>query len=96
MADEYDAAQERGEVHGHGGDKSKVSDGNVEIPTAADIGLSRKEIHEARKIRDAEEAYPGIVRRALDARVSAGKEPNKAAIRESVMEDQQDWELSAQ
>jgi hypothetical protein len=29
-------------------------------PTTADIGISRKEIHEARIIRDAEKADPGI------------------------------------
>jgi hypothetical protein len=32
-------------------------------PTAADVGLSRKVIHEAREIRDAEATDPGIVRR---------------------------------
>ena len=48
MADEYDAAQERGEV-------ATAKDGNAgrfsgERPaTAADLGLSRKEIHEARQ-----------------------------------------------
>ena len=34
-------------------------------PAVSDIGLSRKEIHEAREIRDAEEADPGIVRRTV-------------------------------
>ena len=48
---EYDAAQERGEVAKHGGG---VPDGNVE-PSAEDVGLTREQIHEARKIRDAEE-----------------------------------------
>jgi hypothetical protein len=48
LADEYDAAQERGEVAGHGGNrKINVPNGNVEA-TAADIGLSRKDIHQAR------------------------------------------------
>ena len=35
-------------------------------PTVSDIGLTHKEIHEARIIRDAEESDPGIVRRTLD------------------------------
>jgi hypothetical protein len=53
LADEYDAAQERGEVAGHGqrGPARKdVPEGNVfsGAPSAADLGLSRKEIHEAR------------------------------------------------
>jgi hypothetical protein len=30
--------------------------------TAADIGISSEEIHEARKMRDAEEREPGIIR----------------------------------
>lgn len=86
LADEYDAAQERGEVAGHGGGRNfKVSDGNVET-TIADIGLTRKAIHEARQIRDAEEADPGIIRRALNERVEHGEEPSRAAMRRAVVE----------
>ena len=66
LADEYDAAQERGEI-ARVGQPSIVPDGNDKPATAADIGLSRKDIHEARMIRDAEVAEPGIARRALDA-----------------------------
>jgi hypothetical protein len=63
IADEYDAAQARGEVRGPA---DRHSNSHVELKArAADIGLSRKTIHEARQIRDAEEAYPGIVRRVL-------------------------------
>lgn len=87
LADEYDAAQERGEVKSNGGARNfTVPDGNAEIPSAADLGLSRKEIHEARIIRDAEVADPGIARRALDARLAQGQEPTKAALREAVIE----------
>ncbi|MGO7570314.1 hypothetical protein ACC738_22570 [Rhizobium ruizarguesonis] len=46
LADEYDAAQERGEVAKDGRSKT-VPDGNG-IPSAADVGLSRKDVHEAR------------------------------------------------
>jgi len=84
LADEYDAALERGEVASHGGARNfKVPDGNVE-PTAADAGLSRKDIHEARKIRDAEQANPGIVRRTLNDLLARGEEPSKAALRETI------------
>lgn len=56
LADEYDAAQDRGEVPKAGGDRvSKVSKQN-NAATTADIGISRKDIHEARIIRDAERA----------------------------------------
>lgn len=51
LADEYDAAQDRGEVKGHG-NKSDIPKQNI-TPTVTDIGLSSKEIHEARIIRDA-------------------------------------------
>lgn len=80
LADEYDAAQERGEVAGHGGDrKINVPDGNVET-----IGLTRKEIHEARIIRDAEKADPGIIRRVLDQALAEGVEPTKARVKKAV------------
>lgn len=83
LADEYDAAQERGEVAQSG----QYSRSEAEhLPTASDIGLTRKDIHEARQFRDAERNEPGIARRALDARLAQGLEPNKAALREAVVE----------
>lgn len=86
LADEYDAAQARGEVARRGqythGD---VPDGNI-LPTAADVGLSRKDIHEARVLRDAEQASPGLVDRVIDDRVEMGVEPTKAAIKQAAEE----------
>lgn len=75
LADEYDAAQLRGEVAAQG--KPSDTEG---LATVADIGLSHKDIHEARQIRDAEETYPGIVRRVLDGALEAGEEPTKALV----------------
>jgi ParB family chromosome partitioning protein len=43
--------------------------------------LSRKDIHEARTLRDAEEVSPGIIDRVIDDRVEMGVEPTKAAIK---------------
>lgn len=83
LADEYDAAQERGEIKKTGNPNSS---GTEELPGAADIGLTHKDIHEARIIRDAEEADPGVVRRALDEKLAAGEEPTKAALRQVVTE----------
>ena len=84
LADEYDLAQERGEVIGrNGGGDTTVPVRNA--ATAADIGLTRKEIHEARTIRDAELADPGIVRRTIDAAVAAGEEPSKAKVRRAAV-----------
>lgn len=81
LADEYDAAQDRGEVASQG--KPVNIPGENVLPIAADIGLSPKVIHEARQIRDAEQADPGIVRRVLDERLEAGQEPTKAAVRKA-------------
>ena len=85
LADEYDAAQERGEVGQSGSRSDLVPNGNEVPPTAADLGLTRKEIHEARIIRDAEKAEPGIVRRTLDEALNLGDEPTKARLREAVI-----------
>lgn len=50
LAAEYDAAQERGEVAtGRDGPRAGVTDGNAKI-TAAEVGLSRKDIHDARRV----------------------------------------------
>jgi hypothetical protein len=74
LADEYDAAHERGEVARNGGDKTRISDGK----SATDIGLTHKQVHVAREVRDAEEVDPGIVRRILDDALEAGEEPTRA------------------
>jgi hypothetical protein len=52
LADEYDAAQERGEVVGPA-DRRSNSRPEANKATASDIGLTHKEIHEARQVRDA-------------------------------------------
>jgi hypothetical protein len=67
LADEYDAVQERGEV-ATVGKRSQPERLQSAPPNAADIGLSRKDIHEARIIRDAEQENPGIIRRARSTR----------------------------
>lgn len=79
LADEYDAAQLRGEVAPQG--KPSATEG---LATAAEIGLTHKDIHEARQIRDAEETYPGIVKRTLDNLIEEGGEPTRAAVRRAV------------
>lgn len=86
LADEYDAAQDRGEVGKSGSRSDLVRGGNEVVPSAADVGLSRTQIHDARQFRDAERADPGIVRRTLDQRLASGQEPNKSALREAVIE----------
>lgn len=85
LADEYDRAQKAGEVQGHGGQgKRDAPDRN--IPSVADLGLSRKAIHDARIYRDAEVADPGITQRTLTRVINAGQEPTKSVLRQAATE----------
>lgn len=79
LADEYDAAQERGDIRKNG-ERSFSAPEKVSGP---DI-LPPKELHEARQIRDAEVDDPGIVRRTLDALLEVGEEPTKAAVKREI------------
>lgn len=81
LADEYDAAQERGEVKRNGGDRSTLE--SRETASAADLGLRHDQIQEARLIRDAEAAEPGFIKNTLHAIVAAGEEPTKAALKKA-------------
>lgn len=83
LADEYDAAQERGEINSHGGDR-KTDDFKFENSKLENIKPA--ELHEARIIRDAEKEEPGIVRRALDQMLGSREEPTKARVRRVVLE----------
>ena len=87
LVDEYDAAQRRGEV-ARRSDGPAIRDDLVpngdKIATVEDIGLTRKQIHEARFWRDAESANPGIIKRTLDALLADGKEPTRAELRRAI------------
>lgn len=81
LADEYDAAQERGEVRG---DRQRTAS-SPEAVGAGDIGLTHKEVHDARLIRAAEAADPGVVRRTLDGLLANGEEPTRAALKREIV-----------
>lgn len=81
IADQVDAAQATGEMAPKGRPKN-VSAGNV--LTAEEVGLDRKQIHEARRLRDAVSREPGIVERAIEARVAAGFAPTRANLRVAI------------
>lgn len=87
LAEEYDAAKEAGEVAGHGGNRgnqhvAKVA--NSDLATISDIGLTKQEVSEARHIRDAEKAEPGIAQRAVNAMLERGEEPTKAKLNREI------------
>ncbi len=81
IADKWDEAQASGQALKIGRPKN-TSDGSVFF--AADTGLSSKEMVEARRYSAAEHRDPGIVERAIQARISAGLEPTKANLRAAV------------
>ncbi len=83
LAEEYDAAQDRGEVAKAGNPNSSRQE---ELVSAPDLGLSHKDIHEARRLRDAEQSDPGIIRRTLDGMIERGEEPTRAALKREVID----------
>lgn len=75
LAEEYDAAQGRGEAPKRGGDRR--SDQRGEAPPLVrpeDVG-GKGLLREARRLRDAEAADPGIVDRTVNEIVERGEEP---------------------
>lgn len=81
LAEEYGRAQDEGRAAGKGRPKN-VSDEN--IFTQEEIGLTRGEIHAARKLAAAEERAPGIVEQAIAARLAAGLAPTRNSVRQAV------------
>jgi hypothetical protein len=80
LANQVDEAQSAGMIAGKGRPKN-IPDEN--IYTLEDAGLTAKQLHEARQLRDAEENEPGIVQRAIEARVEAGMEPSRRALKQA-------------
>ena len=67
-----DAAQERGEVRSAGNPNSSRVE---ELPGVGDLGLSHKDIHDARQVRDAEIGQTRHMRRALEGALDHGTAP---------------------
>src|SRR5262245_55054380 len=86
LADEYDSAQERGEVKSAGQPRKSIVPNENNTPSVDDIGLTRKQVHEARKVRDAEKKKPGMIRQRLDAQLKEGKEPTRAVVKRAIAE----------
>lgn len=82
LADEYDAAQERGEVATKADQNLLPEQKKVKVE---ELGLTHKQVHEARQIRDAENAQPGIVKRTLDRAIADRREPTRAEMQRSVL-----------
>jgi hypothetical protein len=83
LADEYDAAQARGEAatHSPGNPQIVRQQDDLQRPaTSTDLGIKRQQLFEARIIRDAEKAHPGIVRRTVEQRLAARQAPTRAEV----------------
>lgn len=76
-------AQARGDVGQQGARTDLVHAVNEVVASAADLGLNRREIHEARQLRDAVADNPGIIRQTLDDRLARGEGALFAAITSS-------------
>lgn len=80
LADEYDAVQPEAAKKG-GRPKTVPAENGF---TAKEVGLGRKEIHDAREHRDAEVAQPGVVKAALEAAIADKREPSRTVVRAAV------------
>ncbi|KOF17956.1 hypothetical protein AC244_16000 [Ensifer adhaerens] len=76
MADAIDEAQAKGHVAKQG--QAKVRD--ADVFTFDDVGIDKRRLHEARKLRDAVRKEPGFVERVVEARIEAGLEPSRRSI----------------
>ena len=85
LADEYDLAQEKGEVQKAGGDRVSILADHENGLLAADIGLTHDQIYQARKVRDVLREDPTAIEDKVNALVEQGLEPTKAAIREQLL-----------
>jgi hypothetical protein len=82
LADEYDAAQDRGDA-AKPGKPVNVPDGNNKAKVD-ETGLTRKQVHDARRIRNAELAQPGVVDATVEKALAEGKEPTRALVNAAV------------
>ncbi len=80
LADQVDEAQASGVMAGQGRPKNIPHEN---VFTLEDAGLTAKQLHEARQLRDAESKEPGIVERAIQARVETGMEPSRRALKQA-------------
>lgn len=67
-----------------GGRPKKKTVGNENGFTSAEAGLTRDEISEGRKLLAAEGREPGLVERAIAARIEAGLEPSRRAVKHAI------------
>jgi hypothetical protein len=80
LADEYDAAQP---VEARKGGRPKTVSGENGF-TAKEAGISRQAVHDARRVRNAEQARPGVVAETVERALADGNEPTRAMVNAAV------------
>jgi hypothetical protein len=88
LAEECDAAQERGEVKSAGQPRKRIIPNENNSSAVTDLGLTSKLIHEARNVRDAEEREPGIVSKIVGEKLNAGEAPTRADVKRAVRKNE--------
>ena len=89
LAEEHDAARDRGE--GATGNRTKdfgVADYDAKPATAADLGLRRDEIQEARRLRAAEAVDPGLIGRTIQAKAARRRANERIAYADRALATQ--------
>lgn len=86
LADAYEEAQRDGIAPKAGGDRKSDQSYREETLIDEDAVGGKKALFEARRLRDAETAEPGLISRALDAMIERGVEPTRAALKREVIE----------
>jgi N6-adenosine-specific RNA methylase IME4 len=92
LADEVDAAQDRGEV-ASAGDNPIVRGSDNQIARVADLGLTRQRLNEWRQVRDAGQE---TVEHVLADAVAAGRTPTKSEILQAARALQHEQTLEKQ
>lgn len=80
IATDWERLSAEGKTH-RGRPKSVVVE---DAFTALEVGLTRDQIHKAKKLRDAENAEPGFIRRTIEELVRNGVAPTKAGLRAAI------------
>lgn len=80
MADTIDEAQAKGRVAKQG--RAKVRD--ADVFTFEEVGIDKRRLHEARKLRDAVRVEPNFVERVVASRLEAGLEPSRRSLAHAI------------
>lgn len=80
MADAVDEAQAKGQLSRGGRPETVQSEDRFSLE---DVGVDKRRLHDARQLRNAVRAEPQFVERIVEARLSEGLEPSRAALKKA-------------